>query len=91
MSKIFRCNGKDCDLSTVLPLKLGDWKRLEQKGLDQSKLTNLSMTDLCELVHYVLHKANPDVTMDDVEQLTPSEIMPLAEMIGEEGTADRPT
>lgn len=91
MSKTFVCNGKTCDLSTVLPLKLGDWKKLEQKGLTQDRLAKLSMTDLCELVFYVLNKANPEVTMEDIEQLTPAQIQPLADLISDEGQADRPT
>ena len=67
--KTIEINGKKINLNVALPLTLGDWRRLEEQGVSATKLAENRMADTIKLIHYVAVKANPDITVDDVESV----------------------
>lgn len=68
--------GLTVDYKSALPLKLRDWKKLKAEGIDIDTAANmeLNMDEMAQLCHYVLHKADPMVNMDHVENLTMTQI-----------------
>jgi hypothetical protein len=62
-------HGRTIDLRKALPLTIGDWKRLEQLGITDRTLREPSITTIATLVHYVLHKADPQTTMEEIDAL----------------------
>jgi len=91
--KTFTCNGKEVPLSKSLPLKLRDWKRLEQQGLSPKQLELGRIEDIAKMLLYVLSKGNPEVTMDDIDELSLNDqsTINLIQAIGGKGEElDRP-
>lgn len=86
-------NGKEADLSRVLPLSIGDWVALEKLGASLDELKTGKATPLLEFVAYIAAKANPAMTRDEVASL-PRAIVAKAgtsAIEAEVDTADRPT
>ena len=83
------------DLREVLPLRLKDWRVLRTKGVMVEKLANIDMETVLELAVYLVthEKAKPQLGAEAAEQMTLTEAMDIAVLIGssERGKADRPT
>jgi len=83
------------DLREVLPLRLKDWRVLRTKGVQVEKLANIDMETVLELAVYLVthEKAKPQLGAEAAEQMTLTEAMDIAVLIGssERGKADRPT
>ena len=83
--------GREIDLSTVVPLKIRDWKLLEKKGISPKGLSENKVSDIAVLCHYVLSKADPTVTEEDVDGLTLDELVGiLKDSKPSESVIDRP-
>lgn len=67
----FELNGKQVNLTPVLPLTIGDIKALKKDGLDLTKINelNLDIEQVVKIMHYICHKANPDVTEADIDSM----------------------
>lgn len=59
--------GRKVNLGPALPLKLGDWRRLEQKGVTPAKLESGSVEALATITHYILNKADATITQEQVD------------------------
>lgn len=70
LHRTIEVNGKKINLNLALPLTLGDWRRLEEQGVSATQLAENRMVDTIKLLHYVVTKANPDVTVEDVESVS---------------------
>lgn len=90
---VMSVNGKEADLSKALPLKVKDWRKLKERGVDVVKMSgdNLTLENIIDTVHYILEKANPDIKIDDVEELDISELVKIHGMTLGEEEVDRPT
>lgn len=62
-------NGRQIDLRKALPLVIRDWKALELQGLTTARLREPTISDAAAIAFYVLHKADPSVTQDEVDDL----------------------
>ena len=62
--------GKTLDLSTVLPLKLRDWKRLEKQGVNSKQFEDGALTAISLVAFHVLNKVDNTITQDDVDDLS---------------------
>lgn len=85
----------EIDLREVLPLRLKDWRVLRTKGVQAEKLGDIDMGMVMELAVYLVthEKAKPQLGAEAAEQMTISEAMEIAVLIGssERRKADRPT
>ena len=90
---IVEVNGKKADLSTILPLRIRDWKNLKRKGVTIQNLQTADIDDIATIVYYVLSRANPDITQDDVDGLSIHDpiLRQIIEAIGKGEDIDRPT
>lgn len=71
VSTVFQVNGKEADVKGVVPLKIGDWKKLKKEhGLTKERLEKGDLDDISTLLLYTLSKANPSITMADVDELS---------------------
>jgi len=90
-AKVFNINGKDARITK--PLTIGDMKKLKRdKDIDVSSMANMDVLTMAGLVQYILQKANPEITEEDVDSI-PTQV--LGEIMGEfqiaQGVIDRPT
>lgn len=84
--------GREIDLAVVVPLKIRDWKLLEKKGVTPNGLSDTKINDISILAHYVLSKADPTVTEEDIDGLTLDELVSiLRDAKPGESVIDRPT
>lgn len=86
-------NGRKIDLNKALPLKLGDWKRLEKQGVTPASLSEGKISDSVAIIFYVLHKADETVTEEEVEDLTmtdPVVLKTVGLLQASEENVDRP-
>jgi len=67
-------NGKQVDVRKVLPLTLGDYEDLEDGGVPQSAMANMSVKQVRIMVEHIMHKANAAITTEDVRGLTLSQM-----------------
>lgn len=87
--------GRDVNVGAILPLKLGDWRQLEKSGITPKRLEEGSVEALIGISYYVLHKADPTVTTEQVEAEFTIADKRLVDMILQlnttEARLDRPT
>jgi hypothetical protein len=89
-------NGRTIDLSRVLPLTLGDWRGLKKLGVTPQLLSRLDKDTDADVIaayaFYLLHKADPTVTPDEVDALTFEQLGPILLAIGaaSQQDGDRP-
>jgi len=93
MSTIVKINGHDIDLNNALPLTLGDWMELEKSGLTARTLSEGKVSDIVAMLHYVLHKANEQISLNDITSLSMRSIIiqQVMDAINEVQELDRPT
>lgn len=93
-SFVVQLNGRDIELAKAVPLKLKDWRKLEEKGITAANMGNGKISDMVTLLFYVLNKADNSVTVDEVEDITLNDPLVLAvvEAINQsERKIDRPS
>ena len=61
--------GKTIELNGTLPLKLKDWRILEKKGVNITKINDAPIDNQVKILLYVLSQADSSITQDDVESL----------------------
>lgn len=61
-------NGREIDISGVFPLKVRDWKAMEQEGISLGGGKS-PITEAAGIVYYALHKRDPSVTREEVDEL----------------------
>ena len=61
--------GKTIELNGTLPLKLKDWRILEKKGVNITKINDAPIDNQVKILMYVLSQADSSITQDDVESL----------------------
>lgn len=66
---IVELRDKKIDISSHVPLKLKDWKVLEKKGITPSSMQEIKVSDISEIIFYILNKADNSVKQDDVDNL----------------------
>jgi len=87
-------SGREIDVSGVLPLKIKNWRELTTKhGITPQSMQEPSVDQLATVMTYILNKADPSVTSDDVDNLTLPQLLELAGSLrtDEAEVADRPT
>lgn len=63
-------NGRTIDLAKALPLQIKDWKALKRNGVTPRDLqAGAEVEQIAALVHHVLAKADPSVTVEEVDDL----------------------
>jgi hypothetical protein len=65
-----KVNGKEVDLKRAIPLTIGDLKALQQDGVDLLSVRAgdvLPNNQVLKLVEYVIRKADPAVTQEDID------------------------
>jgi hypothetical protein len=83
------CNGKTALLHTAFPMRLKDWKDLEKSGLSLSEPDG-SAEGISKLILHFCVKANPEITMDDIDELTMAKLMEAVTFIQEQSATDIP-
>lgn len=71
-STVMLINGKEVDLSKALPLLWGDIKKIKRDhGIDMiiEDGGSLDIDKIDKIVGFVLKKANPDITTDDIDTI----------------------
>lgn len=67
-SQVFRVNGKDVDLTAVVPFTMGDWEAMRaETGVDPQKIETNDQT--IKFVAWALKRGNSNVTEADVKTL----------------------
>ena len=67
---MFKIGDKDVDLSKAMPLTIGDMKALKKVGLDLASMrpgTDLDGDQVLAMIEHVVRKANPAVTIEDLD------------------------
>lgn len=82
--------GREVDLTKALPLKLRDWRKLEKDGITSKAIEGGAMEATFNLAFYILKKADPAVTEDEVDDLTLTELKRVIEGVNEENV-NRPS
>ena len=84
--------GKTIELNGTLPLKLKDWRILEKKGVNISKIGDAPIDGQIKILSYVLAKVDSTITEADVEDLDLNNPAVLAIMgaLNSRGEVDRP-
>jgi len=87
-----RVGGRTVNLAGVLPLRVKDWKALEARGINPRKLgDSVSVTDAAAYMLFVLQKADPAVTSEDVDDLSMAEAAEILKVLNViEGAAPDP-
>jgi hypothetical protein len=63
-------NGRQIDLSKVLPLRIRDWKTLASRyGITTRALATADIAEVSVLVWYVLNRADPTITQEEVDDI----------------------
>ena len=70
-------NGKEIDLSRVLPLKVKDWRELEKHGITVAELQKESIESFARFAKYCASKGNDSITHDDINQLELEELIAI--------------
>jgi len=60
-------NDKPVNLADAFPMRLRDWKELEGEGLSLTEMDGKAES-VAKLVQHFMTKANPDITMEDVDE-----------------------
>ncbi len=86
-------NGKAVDLNTALPFTFKDLKALKKDGCDLVNMRdNMSLEHLFAVAKRACQKANPEITEEDVEDLSLPVMSILASVaFGGDDKPDRPT
>lgn len=84
-------HGREITVSGALPLKIKDWKALDKLGVSPNGLTENNIGQLSILIYYILSKADPSVTQDEVDDLTMEEAVKIIGAMKLTETPDRPT
>lgn len=86
-------NGKKVDLSKSLPLRVKHWLELKDRGLDVAKFDSetLGLVEIVALVHYILERANPEVKIEDVHEMSLEELTDIQRYMFREEKPVRPT
>ena len=77
LNTVVRINGKEADLRKSLPLTIGDMKKLKKEhGVNLAKLggDGVDIDDMSNLLYYIAHKANGDITIDDIDLVASSSL-----------------
>ena len=85
--------GKEIDLRKAVPLKVKDFRRLQEMGVD---LTNLNPNDFnssVKMVLVVLQKCDPEIKEADVEDMEVTALAKIGQFVAKEGykTSNIPT
>ena len=85
--------GKKIDLSSVLPLKLKDWRYLEKKGVNIAKIGDSPIESQFKIVSYVISKVDSSITHDDIDDLGLNDpaIVAIMGAVNTHNDIDRPT
>jgi hypothetical protein len=86
MTTTVTLNGRTIDLTKAFPLTVGDWKRLKKVGVTPSTLQQQAKEQDFEVIaaylHYAVQKADPTVTMDEIDGLSMKDFAALSAVIG---------
>jgi hypothetical protein len=90
--KIMTINGKEADLSQVLPLKLRDWREIKKRCGYDAVNTQVQIEHLIGIATYTFQKANPAITEDEVLDMDLKDLNKISSMAaGPDEEVDRPT
>jgi hypothetical protein len=65
-----RVNGKSIPTGSVMPITMRDLKILKSEhGIEQKKMDNLDIDQQCLIVHLLLKKIDPEITLTHVEDM----------------------
>lgn len=86
-------NGKTINYGKVMPLSLGDWKRLRKNGVDLFRLRgdNVDVEHISQLVYLILQKADPSITEEQIDELPGRVVMDIATIAMTQGDVNVPT
>ncbi len=83
MDAIVKINGKESDLSKALPLTIGNMKKLKREysiDLVKQGSDGLNIEDIATLLFFICSKANPDITIEDVDELPTTQLASIMEV-----------
>lgn len=85
-------HGRKIDLSKAVPLLVADWKALGRQGVTPERLANASadVEAAAAYTAHVLSKADPSVTLDEVDRLTFMQLIGVMQAISESEKAAEP-
>ena len=86
----FEINGKKVDLLKALPMTLKDWRVLKERGVSGDKLAE--MEGIETYARYLITKANPEISDDDIDLLTQTELTQILNCVNQitsSGAIDR--
>ena len=86
-------NGRKIDVSKAVPLLVADWKTLGRQGITPERLANASadVEAAAAYVAYLLSKADPSVTLADVDRLTFMQLIGVMQAISAAEKAAEPS
>ena len=87
---MFKIGDKDVDLSKAMPLTIGDMKALKKAGLDLARMrpgTDLDSDQVLAMIEHVVMKANPAVTVADLDATPITALATISAEIQEKMTA----
>lgn len=85
---MFEVNNKVVDLKKAFPLTIGDHKKILEMGIDITAIGSNEPTiqqqlDQYKFAEYMLQKANPEITVEDFDTLTPADYLKIVVAIGQ--------
>jgi hypothetical protein len=85
-------NGKTITLKhKTMDLTVKDWKELEREGLTFETIKEAKVSQVALLVHQVVKKSDPAVTMDDVDTMSLEALKDILAFAQATVAPDRPT
>ena len=94
ISPLVTVAGKEVDMRKALPLTLGDFRKLKKNhNVEQKDLGGGDIEITVRFTHYLLSKANPAVTEEDVDSLTMEDLNTIMKTLTTKDfmVVDRPT
>lgn len=91
MPKLVRIGAREVDLDKALPITVRDWRALKALGVNVlTAFQQLDPDTVFVIGKYLVQKADPEVTEDELLDLQPNYLVRIFQLIGEGQDADLP-
>lgn len=81
-NSVYKISDKEVDFKNAFPLTIGDWEALEKlKIVDGGSLIIKSTSQSIDLMNYIAHKANTDITRDDIRTIPINKLAEISDLI----------
>lgn len=82
---------KEYDLAAALPLTIGDLRKMKkEQNVDLKDLGSMEVDTVAKVLLHIFRKVDATVTMEQVDQLSVSNLQDIAKLLNSATVPDRP-